>query len=294
MKELVIDRAAERRKDRPFLAELQRRPDTRLVPIWRGKCLVAADEPPRAIVPTVAQAASLLDAAEEVVFLGLLGGIGYFMVDLPRDAPPRGLEGTFADLRLAGVSLPPEDFALLGYARGMAHWHRQERYDGRTGKPTRSIEGGFAREVIDEERSPSPGERLFPRTDPAVMVLVSRGDRCLLARQPGFPPGMFSALAGFVEPGESLEACVVREVREEVGLAIVEPRYIASQPWPFPRSLMIGFQAASPEGDIRLDDEELEEARWFSRSELESPRGFFTPPPFSLAHHLIRAFLQGG
>jgi NAD+ diphosphatase len=125
------------------------------------------------------------------------------------------------------------------------------------------------------------------------MILVTSGDRCLLARQPGFPAGMFSALAGFVEPGESVEECVRREAREEVGLEVGEFRYFRSQSWPFPQSLMIGFNARAESEAFVLDRDELEDARWFSRQELRQAQGFFYPPPVSLAHHMIQAFISG-
>ncbi|MCB9598569.1 MAG: NAD(+) diphosphatase [Sandaracinaceae bacterium] len=281
-----IDRAAHLRRDASFLESARRDPATRLVPIWRGQCLVEG-RPARARVPRVGETPELLELAREVVFLGLDGEIAVLMVDLPpADAPPAIEGATFLDLFAAGMQLPPDDLSLLAYARGMAHWHASHRFDPKTGAPTTAAEAGFARETPD-------GEKDFPRTDPAVMVLVVDGDRCLLARQPRFPPGMFSALAGFVEPGESLEECVARETLEEVGLAVRAPRYFASQPWPFPRSLMIGFVADAVTTEVKLDGEELEEARWVTRDEVLAPKGFFIPPPFSLAHFLILGWARG-
>jgi NAD+ diphosphatase len=139
----------------------------------------------------------------------------------------------------------------------------------------------------------SCGEKVFPRTDPAIMSLVTRGDRLLLARQPSWPKGMFSVLAGFVEPGETLEQAVARETAEEVGVSVSEIHYLRSQPWPFPCSLMIGFRAEAESDRFRVDGEEIEEARWLTREELRNPEGFFIPPPFSLAHQLIGWFLAG-
>ncbi|MBX3269499.1 MAG: NAD(+) diphosphatase [Sandaracinaceae bacterium] len=280
-----LERAAHLRRDDAFLAAARADEATRLVPIWRGKCLVEG-RPARALVLRVGEAPGLLEGAREVAFLGLDAGVPVFMVELPPEAPPPIERGTFLDLFVAGPQLSDDDVALLGYARAMAAWHTSHRFDPKSGRPTRPVEAGFARETED-------GTREFPRTDPAVMILVVDGERCLLARQPRFPPGMYSALAGFVEPGESLEDCVRRETREEVGLEVARPRYVASQPWPFPRSLMIGFVADALTTDVTLDGEELEDARWVSRGEALAPQGFFVPPPFSLAHHVIRAWAEG-
>ncbi len=278
-----LDRAAHLRRDDAFLAAARANPETRLVPVWRGRCLVTG-RPARALTPTVAEAPELLESAEDVVFLGLDGERAVLLVDLPAEPdPPTIGEGVFLNLFAAVTQLSFDEMALLAYARGMAVWHRAHRFDPKTGLPTKLVEGGFARESDD-------GARHFPRLDPAVMVLVVDGDRCLLARQPAAPPGMLSALAGFVEPGETLEECVARETLEEVGLEVRDIRYFGSQPWPFPRSLMIGFFAEAVTTEIRLDDEELEEARWLTRDEVRRSEGFFIPPPFSLAHHLIRAW----
>jgi NAD+ diphosphatase len=135
--------------------------------------------------------------------------------------------------------------------------------------------------------------RHFPRTDPAMMALIERGDRILLARKPTFPPRMYSILAGFVEPGESLEASVRREVHEEVGLQVTDLRYVRSQPWPFPRSLMLGFYMRSASGEIRLDDQELEAAGWYTREQVEAGEELFVPPTFSLAGQLIGLWMRG-
>jgi len=286
-----FDRAALRRDDPAFQAGLRERPTTRLVPVWRSRSLVTDASPRRAVLPTVADAPQLLAAAEEVVFRGLgPGETGHLLVDLPRDEEPTALGAVFQDLRLVGEALPDDEFALLAYARGMAHWHRNARFDPKTGAPTVALEGGFARAVGGDRQ-----RKVFPRTDPAVMVLVTDGeDRCLLARQHGWPPGMHSALAGFVEPGENLEECVRRETEEEVGLRVDQLDYRRSQAWPFPRSLMIGFRAVAtaPEQPLRLDPTEIEAARWVTRDELREPTDFFIPPRISLAFHLIAEFLD--
>ena len=286
-----LDRAAHLRKDGAYLEARLAEPDTLLVPVWRNKVLVSSGPTPRPVPVRVGQAPGFVSRDVELVWLGLLGGSPCFAVDLSElDQPLHGsvAEGcTFEDLRVAGNLIHPSDFAVLAFARGIMHWHRQQRFCGRCAAPTRVREGGHVRECAPCEA------KHFPRTDPAVMILVTRGDRCLLARQPGFPSGMFSALAGFVEPGESVEECVLREAREEVGLEVNELRYFRSQSWPFPQSLMIGFTARATSDVFVLDRDELEEARWVSRDELKQSDGFFYPPPVSLAHHMIRAFIAG-
>ncbi|HEX7670170.1 MAG TPA: NAD(+) diphosphatase, partial [Polyangiaceae bacterium] len=168
------------------------------------------------------------------------------------------------------------------------YWHQRHRFCGSCGAETKLKDGGHVRECTAEDL------KHFPRTDPAVMVLVSRGDRCVLARQPWWPHGMQSVVAGFVEPGESVEDAALREVKEELGLEATGLRYFRSQPWPFPASLMVGFFAEATSDDIVIDREELEAARWYSRAELLKPEGFFYAPGYSLAHYMIREFLAAG
>lgn len=266
-------------------------PSTILVPVWRDKNFVRLGSEPRATLPTVAEASELIDAAGELVWLGKLGERDCFALDLSDLAEPMthpalvGL-GEPSDLRLSGGLLSPEEAEVLAYARGMMNWHRRHRFCGSCGLPTRPKEGGHVRECEAEDL------KHFPRTDPAIMVLVTHGDRCVLARQHGWPQGMMAAIAGFVEPGESIEDAARREVGEELGLEVEDLRYFRSQPWPFPSSLMLGFAARATTTEIVRDESELEDAQWFSKTELRNPRGFFIPPPYSLAHHLIAAFLD--
>ena len=169
----------------------------------------------------------------------------------------------------------------------MVHWHQQHRFCSVCGHPTEPKEAGHKRQCVN----PACGAEHFPRTDAAMIVIVhDGGDRCLLARSPRFPPNMYSALAGFLEPGESLEDCVVREVYEEVGLRVTDVRYHSSQPWPFPRSVMIGFHARAENTDLTLDEEEIEDARWVTRDFLRAKdqwQNFFIPPRIAVARHLI-------
>jgi len=268
------------------------RAETLLVPVWRDKNVFVAGEAPRALLPTAREGSVLIDRASEIVWLGRADGRDVFAVDVSGEADPLGAAGVggraeLQDLRMLGGLIPAEEAELLAYARGILHWHQRHRHCGACGQLTRPKEGGHVREC--------PGCTLkhFPRTDPAVMVLVTRGDSCVLARQPGWPQGMYALVAGFVEPGESIEDAAHREVKEELGVGIGEVAYLRSQPWPFPSSLMIGFSAEAEGDTLTVDHEELEDARWFTRTELENPVGFFFPPAYSLAHQLIRRWLGG-
>lgn len=288
--------------DAPFdrAAELRSRPDALAaagadaaglyLPVWRNRNLVSPADPPEPVLLSRAQAAPFLEMAESIVFLGRFGAQPCFALGLDGEAElARGLGelGHFNDLRMIGPMLPFDQARLCGYARAMVAWHRAQRCCGRCGAPLVPEEGGHVRVC------PECATRHFPRTDPAMMALIRRGDRILLARQPRFPPRMVSILAGFVEPGESIEEAVVREVREEVGLIVRDLRYVSSQPWPFPASLMIGYSMWSDEGDIEVDGEELEAAAWYTRDQIRRAEEIFVPPVFSLAGQLIQRFVAG-
>jgi NAD+ diphosphatase len=225
------------------------------------------------------------------VFLGEADGIAYAAVRGERALTVNGRHvDTWTGLREVGADLDDLDAGLLAEAIGILEWHERNRFSPVSGAPTTIERAGWV------QRDPETGAELFPRTDPAVIMLVhDGGDRCVLGRQAVWPPGRFSILAGFVEPGESAEAAVAREVAEEVGLRVADVRYVASQPWPFPQSLMLGF-TARVDGDpaLRLDDDELEEAHWFTREELREgsgPRAL--PPPVSIARNIIDRWVDG-
>jgi NAD+ diphosphatase len=182
---------------------------------------------------------------------------------------------------------------MLAYAKAMTYWHRCHRFCGNCGSPTVSTQGGHLRVCTN----PQCGQHHFPRTDPAIIVLVTSGERCLLGRQQIWPAGRYSIIAGFVEPGESLEAAVAREVREETGIAVEQVRYWASQPWPFPSSLMLGFRAEAASTSVQLRDGELEAARWLSREEIaiELRQGALRlPPEVSISYQLIESWFDAG
>ena len=299
--EPAVDRRSERRGDADWLARRLADPSSQLTAVWRERSLVfdahTGDRGPVPGTVATAEAAGLVDGAEDVVFLGEAEGVAYFSVDLsdredPLAGPLRGA-GRFVELRQVGAAMSGRGANLLAYARAMATWHRRHRFCGRCGAATASRNAGHLRVCT------ACGIEHFPRTDPAVIMLVHTeagdGGSCLLGRQASWPPGMFSALAGFVEPGESLESAVAREVREETGIAVDAVRYHSSQPWPFPTSIMLGFYATSPGGDVQVDTEELERAVWATRSELEyalRAREVRLPPPFSIARRLIDDWLR--
>ena len=229
------------------------------------------------------------DPASELVFLGLAGDRGCFAEVQPR------LLGSVAPanprLWAAMTSLSAEDLATYGGARSLVDWHARHRYCARCGAGTKLAKGGWQRncEGCKAEH--------FPRVDPVTIMLVEHGGRLLLGRQPRFPPRRFSALAGFVEPGESIEEAVAREVQEEAGIKVGPVSYVASQPWPFPSSLMIGCYAQALDDALTIDTTELEEADWFSREEVAAAMAgdedgrFIAPPPHAIAHHLLHWWL---
>ncbi len=244
------------------------------------------------------------DAAEfarglERVFLGLVGGAGRFGISLPQET----IETLKADDRLYVTDLrsiavqglvAQDHLAPLAEAKALLHWHARRHFCSNCGHPTEVVQGGWRRDCTH------CSAQHFPRTDPVVIMLAIRGERCLLGRQPRFAPGMWSCLAGFVEPGETIEEAARRETLEEAGIRCGRVRYFASQPWPFPSSLMIGCHAEAISDEIVIDRDELEDARWFSRDEAAAmlmrthPEGLGTPPPVTIAHHIIRAWVEKG
>lgn len=290
-----LDRASQRRTDEEWLAALRRAQETCIVAVWRSQSLVSADEP-RALLPTLAEAADLLELGHFASVLGLRDNVAYIAVDLshledPYEHPLIGERGVFEDLRKVGPLLAREEGAILAHARGLMHWHSRHGFCGVCGSPTEPSHAGHQRDCTN----PACGATHFPRTDPAVIMLVTHGDMCLLGRTHNFRPNMYSTLAGFVEPGESLEEAVAREVWEETGVRVTEAHYLGSQPWPFPSSLMVGFHATAADTALRIDPEELEDARWLTRDEVVNCRalGIMLPRPDSIASKLIQAWLDG-
>jgi NAD+ diphosphatase len=286
----AIDRMTTRRQDEIWLAEQLKNPNTIFIPVWDSKQLFTNDQVPNPVFISREQMGEFFPAAESFIFLGKKDATTVFAVDLPPDGPPffdRLSEfGQFQDLKRFGALLDDHQAALMAYARAITHWHRRHRFCGDCGSTTVSMDGGHRRLCTN----PQCEQQHFPRTDPAVITLVRSGKRCLLGRQPVWPKGFFSAIAGFVEPGESLEAAVVREIHEETGVRATEVQYHSSQPWPFPSSIMLGFTALALDKNIRLRDHELEDARWFSRKEIEEgleADRLRLPSNLSIAYRLI-------
>jgi NAD+ diphosphatase len=225
------------------------------------------------------------------VYLGEADGVPYAAVRGERSLSVNGRAvDAWSGLREVGADLGDLDAGLLVQAIGILEWHERNRFSPLSGAATIIERAGWS------QRDPSTGAEIFPRTDPAVIMLVHDGaDRVVLGRQAVWPPGRFSILAGFVEPGESAEAAVAREVAEEVGLRVTDIRYVGSQPWPFPQSLMLGFVARAEGGDTLVPDPtEIEEARWFTRDELIRGAGpAVLPPPVSIARHILDRWVAG-
>jgi NAD+ diphosphatase len=225
------------------------------------------------------------------VFLGVADGVPFAAVRGERSLTVNGRPvDSWSGLRELGAELGDLDAGLLAQAIGILEWHERNRFSPLSGAATTIERAGWS------QRDPTTGAEIFPRTDPAVIMLVHDGaGRVVLGRQAVWPPGRFSILAGFVEPGESLEAAVAREVAEEVGLTVTDIRYVGSQPWPFPQSLMVGFVARADGGhELRLDPDEIEEARWFTREELRSGAGpSALPPPVSIARNILDRWIAG-
>ena len=284
-----FDRTAKGRNDEIWLNEQRRHPATRVLLISGLKVMVLdGADPPAAFCLTVGDLGRPL--GEEALFLGMDQGVSTFAIDLDGRRFPGA---RYVELRSVGGLLPQREAGLLAYARGLVFWHQRHRFCGACGAETCLGQGGHIRKCNN------CGTQHFPRSDPAVIVLVThgdpgRGERCLLGRSPRFIPGMYSTLAGFVEPGESLEETVAREIYEEAGIEVTDITYRSSQPWPFPSSLMLGFSARALSDQLQIDREELEDAAWFTRAELLDPirRPVKLPNRDSIARHLIESWLM--
>lgn len=296
-----LDRASHLRADARIMEARLNDAASRFVPVFEDRNLVIDNGGLRAAVLAASDGSPLLRQPQASAFLGIdRDDAAWFAIEVNNVAaadPACRAAGRFVDLRRVSAGLPANDSAVLAYARGLMHWHRRQRFCGNCGGPTISRHGGHARVCS----SPDCALQHFPRTDPAILVLVTRSgpgeEACLLARQAPWPAGLVSTLAGFVEPGESMEEAVVREIHEEVRLTLRRVRYRGSQPWPFPASLMLAFHAeADPADDIHLDGGELEMARWFTRRDLAQVRemDLKLPPRDSIGRMLIEDWWHGG
>ena len=293
-----LERAAERRTDPAFLAELAA--GARAGSYAVAGEMVVLRKRAGGLDPlfTTAETGALAPP-RETVFLGLMDGAGRFGVGLDPGAVERlkaREDLALTDLRSIAVQglVGPEHLAPLAEAKAMLNWHARHRFCANCGAATQVLCGGWKRDCA------ACKAEHFPRTDPVVIMLAIEGDRCLLGRSPRFVPNVWSCLAGFAEPGESIEEAVRRETQEEAGITCGRVRYFASQPWPFPMSLMIGCHAEALTSEIVIDRTELEGARWFPRDEVAAmlmrkhAGGLATPPPMAIAHHIIRAWVETG
>ena len=296
-----LNRASEKRVDADWIAARRRDPSSLILPMWKLQPFLLGPErsggPLEAgfLMPGLAEKLAANDAPW--IFLGLEGDRALFAIDISAAADPAnegplsGL-GHFRDMRAAAMLLPAKDTAILGQAKALIDWHQRHGFCPRCGAPTVLADAGYKRICG------SCNTEHFPRTDPVVIMLATHGDSCLLGRGKQFPASFFSALAGFIEPGETIEEAVRREVFEEVGVKTGAVTYYATQPWPFPSSLMIGCFAEAENREIRCDESEIAEARWIERAKAralvagEAVDGMRVPPSIAIAHHLIKTWAE--
>jgi NAD+ diphosphatase len=284
-----LDRAAHLRKDPVFFSGALADARSRVLPVWNSRSLVAGDTP-RAKFLEVAAIPEERRNANDLILLGRFGDADIFAYEIEAQEPPQFADGAhFEDLRMLAAVLPAEEAGLLGYARGMVSWRARHRYCGTCGAATLAAKAGHVLICTN----PQCRHEQFPRIDPAIIVLVSDGERALLGRQAAWPAGRYSTIAGFVEPGESLEDAVAREVLEETGIDVDQIEYHSSQPWPFPSSLMLGFTAHALTTQIQMRDDELQDAQWFTRDDLASGRPIM-PPNVSISFRLIEHWFNAG
>ncbi len=301
-----LDRLDHLRADKTAISNFWSNPQTRVIPLWQNKVLVERKSPaaPKACSLPVS---SLPESAQNRTFLGFDGSNHWFAAELDKQQPRLdtllqdsahdAAVSEFEDLRVAGPLLPATEGSLLVYARAINIWQNNSHFCSRCGHPAKLGNAGHLRTCSHSDC----GYMIFPRTDPAVIMLVVDGNdnsRCLMGRNKAWPSGVFSTLAGFVEAGETLENAVAREVQEETGVRVDEIQYVASQPWPFPRSIMLGFKAIARSTELDINQDELDDARWFTREEMrtfgdwgEESERLKLPRPDSIARYLIDSWL---
>ncbi len=296
-----LDRASEKRTDAQWLSQKRHDASSLILPLWRLQPFLIGPEnrePPLELgflKPGLCETLAAPDAP--CIFLGLENGRALFALDIsaaddPAGAGPLAGLGHFREARGAAMFLPLKDAAILGQAKALIDWHQRHGFCARCGSRTESMDGGYRRVCA------ACKAEHFPRTDPVVIMLAIHGDACLVGRGRQFPPGFFSALAGFIEPGETIEEAVAREIYEEAGVRVSNVRYFATQPWPFPSSLMIGCFADAQARDLKIDHNELADAFWLEKQKLrallngENVEGLRIPPPIAIAHHLLKHWAE--
>lgn len=297
-----LNRASEKRTDSNWIESKRFDPSSLILPMWRLEPFLLGPEksnPPIELGLVRSDVVESIAAAEAIcIFLGLDEDRAIFALDVsdvedPTKGRPLAGLGHFRDARTAASMVSIKDAALIAQAKAMIDWHQRHGFCPRCGASTKLMDAGYRR-LCGKCKSEH-----FPRVDPVVIMLATEGEACLVGRGKLFPPGMFSALAGFVEPGETIEEAVRRELMEEASVKVGEVTYYATQPWPFPSSLMIGCFAKAESRDVKADETELAEVRWIERGaareliEGKQVEGLRVPPPIAIAHHLIKTWALG-
>jgi NAD+ diphosphatase len=291
-----LDRVSERRRDKNWIASLLADPDSRILPLYDLKPAIPDMLRPALGWQEIAPWRAAIEAGAMLIFLGIGEGRAYFAIDAGGESVPADAENI--DVRTLAPLIPAGDAAILAEARSLLDWHTRHRFCAQCGTPTDISSAGWTR------RCPNCRASHYPRSDPVTIMLVVRGERALLGRNKRRPGRRFSCLAGFMEPGETPEEAVRREVREESGIRVGRVKYLAAQPWPFPSTLMMGFLAEGISEEITIDPEEIAEARWFERDEIremvaraatgeDDPEQVSLPQPLAIAHHICRRWSNG-
>lgn len=293
-----LDRMSQRRQDAGWVASLLDDPETRLLPLHELKPLVGHASTVDLDWQRVAPWRSLIDTGASLILLGIGEGRAHFALDASAAAIPPDGETAAIDVRTLASSIPGEEAAILAEARSLIDWHARHRFCAQCGTASVVASGGWVRRCLNCRA------QHYPRVDPVVIMLTVKGERCLLGRNRRRVGTRFSCLAGFIEPGETLEEAVRRETLEESGIRVGRVHYLASQPWPFPSTLMIGLLAEALSAEITIDPEELAEARWFERDEVRAmversrsddplPGLVTLPPPLAIGHQIARRWAMG-
>jgi len=293
-----LDRMSEHRRDQEWVGSLLADPQSRMLPLYDLKPAIRDLAQPALEWQPIAPWREAIDAGAMCIFLGIDQGRAYFAIDASGSQAATNAAVENVDLRALAPLIPAGDAAILAEARSLIDWHARHRFCAQCGTPTDVASAGWTR------RCPNCRASHYPRSDPVTIMLVVRGERALLGRNKRRPGQRFSCLAGFMEPGETPEEAVRREVKEESGIRVGRVKYLAAQPWPFPSTLMMGFLAEGISEDITIDPEELAEARWFERDEIramvaraasgeDDPTQISLPQPLAIAHHLCRRWSNG-
>jgi NAD+ diphosphatase len=294
-----LDRAGHLRTDQAWLKAALADPKSAFIPVWKLMPFLIKNREGRRETGWVTGdlALPLMRPGATIIFLGLFKGSAHFAIDISgfRDPANEGALaglGSFADLRTVAEEIDIGDAAILAQAKSLIDWHQRHGFCANCGQATVAADAGYKRfcEACNTEH--------FPRTDPVVIMLALNGDTCLLGRQEKWPPGFFSALAGFIEPGETIEEAVARECKEEAGIEVDQVAFHSTQPWPYPSSLMIGCYARAKTTEIILDGNELSDARWFTKDQVRASMARGTnelrmPPALAIAHQLVKTWLEG-